>query len=255
MLIKKIGSHREWEDCAQYVGEICSRQFEHIKAMVVGEDATPDNREAFTDFKSELGAATNAKLSDDDDMEILAQHIVIKPVLDELFRGYPFTEKNAVARAMTKMLERLDQDGLTRTNDELSGFYQRLGFWELLDGAIASNLRVTKLKYGKRAGKKGNAALDKTKIVYNGQITISGIPLEVQDYVVNKKSALDWVVERCGVSVDKSSQIVYDFNNMAEEKGDPKYIFHLILRVITVSHETNKIVAALPALRIHSLDQ
>ena len=126
-------------------------------------------------------------------------------MLDELFRGYPFTEKNAIASAMTKMLERLDQDGLTRTNDELSGFYQRLGFWELLDGAIATNLRVTKLKYGKRAGKKGNAALDETKIVYNGQITISGIPLEVQDYVVNKKSALDWVVERCGVSVDKSS--------------------------------------------------
>ena len=125
----------------------------------------------------------------------------------------------------------------------------------LEDGADASDLRVTKLKYGKIAGKKGNAALDKTKIVYNGQITISGIPLEVQDYVVNKKSALDWVVERCGVSVDKASQIVNDFNNMAEEMGDPQYILHLILRVVTVSLETNKIVASLPALRIHPLDQ
>ena len=125
----------------------------------------------------------------------------------------------------------------------------------LEDGADASDLRVTKLKYGKIAGKKGNAALDKTKIVYNDQITISGIPLEVQDYVVNKKSALDWVVERCGVSVDKASQIVNDFNNMAEEMGDPQYILHLILRVITVSLETNKIVASLPALRIHPLDQ
>ena len=125
----------------------------------------------------------------------------------------------------------------------------------LEDGADASDLRVTKLKYGKIAGKNGNAALDKTKIVYNGQITISDIPLEVQDYVVNKKSALDWVVERCGVSVDKASQIVNDFNNMAEEMGDPQYILHLILRVVTVSLETNKIVASLPALRIHPLDQ
>ena len=125
----------------------------------------------------------------------------------------------------------------------------------LEDGADASNLRVIKLKYGKIAGKKGNAALDKTKIVYNDQITITDIPLEVQDYVVNKKSALDWVVERCGVSIDKASQIVNDFNNMAEEMGDPQYILHLILRVITVSLETNKIVASLPALRIHPLDQ
>ena len=125
----------------------------------------------------------------------------------------------------------------------------------LEEGADATDLRVTKLKYGKIAGKKGNAALDKTKIIYNGQITISGIPLEVQDYVVNKKSALDWVVERCGVSVDKASQIVNDFNNMAEEMGDPQYILHLILRVVTVSLETNKIVASLPALCIHPLDQ
>ena len=125
----------------------------------------------------------------------------------------------------------------------------------LEEGANASDLRVIKLKYGKIAGKKGNAALDKTKIVYNDQITITDIPLEVQDYVVNKKSALDWVVERCGVSIDKASQIVNDFNNMAEEMGDPQYILHLILRVITVSLETNKIVASLPALHIHSLDQ
>ncbi len=124
-----------------------------------------------------------------------------------------------------------------------------------VSGLEAGDLRVTKLKYGKIAGKKGNAALDKTKIVYNDQITISGIPLEVQDYVVNKKSALDWVVERCGVSIDKASQIVNDFNNMAEEMGDPQYILHLILRVITVSLETNKIVASLPALHIHPLDQ
>ncbi len=122
-------------------------------------------------------------------------------------------------------------------------------------GADTVDLRVTKLKYGKLAGKKGNAALNKTKIVYNGKISIKGIPLEVQDYVVNRKSALDWVVERCGVSVDMTSQIANDFNNMAEEKGDPLYILHLILRVITVSLETNKIVAALPALRIHTLDQ
>ncbi len=122
-------------------------------------------------------------------------------------------------------------------------------------GADASDLRVIKLKYGKIAGKKGNAALDKTKIIYNDQITITDIPMEVQDYVVNKKSALDWVVERCGVSIDKASQIVNDFNNMAEEMGDPQYILHLILRVITVSLETNKIVASLPALRIHPLDQ
>ena len=133
MIIKKLGNRREWEDWAQDVGEICSRQVDHIKAMIgdgggVAHFTNNVNRKAFTDFKAELAAATRVKLSDDDVVEMLAQHIVIKPVLDELFRGYPFTEKNAIASAMTKMLERLDADGLTRTNDELKGFYQSVGF-------------------------------------------------------------------------------------------------------------------------------
>ena len=115
--------------------------------------------------------------------------------------------------------------------------------------------RVDKLKYGKVAGKKGNAAKDKTVIVYNDQLTIRNIPLEAQEYVVNKKSALDWIVERCGVSVDKASHIINDYNDYAAEMGDERYILNLILRVITVSLETVKIVKSLPPLTIHKLDQ
>ena len=114
---------------------------------------------------------------------------------------------------------------------------------------------VQQLKYGKIKGKTGNAAKDKTTIVYNADLTITGIPLEAQEYVVNKKSALDWVVERCGVSVDKASHIVNDYNDYATEMGDERYILNLILRVITVSLETMKIVKSLPPLTIHKLDQ
>ena len=124
-------------------------------------------------------------------------------------------------------------------------------------GVSSDNMdyRVYKLKYGKNQGKKGNAAKDKTVIVYNKDLTIRNIPAEVQEYVVNKKSALDWVVERCGVSVDKTSQITNDYNKYAEEMGDERYILNLILRVITVSLETVKIVKSLPPLSIHKLDQ
>ena len=124
-------------------------------------------------------------------------------------------------------------------------------------GVSSDNMdyRVYKLKYGKNQGKKGNAAKDKTVIVYNKDLTIRNIPAEVQEYVVNKKSALDWVVERCGVSVDKASQITNDYNKYAEEMGDERYILNLILRVITVSLETVKIVKSLPPLSIHKLDQ
>ena len=116
--------------------------------------------------------------------------------------------------------------------------------------------RVNQMKYGKIPGKKGNAAKDKTIIFYNEGITISNIPLEAQEYVVNKKSALDWVVERACVSEDKASGIVNDFNDYGMEMipPQPRYPLSLVLKVITVSLETMKIVKNLPPLEIHPMD-
>lgn len=115
--------------------------------------------------------------------------------------------------------------------------------------------RVTQMKWASIPGKKGNAAKDKTKLIYNEDITIENIPLEAQEYVVNKKSALDWIVERACVKTDKDSGIVNDFNDYAAQKGDPAYPLDLFLRVITVSLKTMEIVKDLPALEIHNLDK
>lgn len=64
------------------------------------------------------------------------------------------------------------------------------------------------MKYGKIAGKTGNTAKDKTEIYHNENITISNIHLAAKEYVVNKKSALSQIVERCCVTQDKDSKIV-----------------------------------------------
>jgi predicted helicase len=52
--------------------------------------------------------------------------------------------------------------------------------------------------------------IDKTTIAYNSHITISGIPLEAYDYVVNGKSAIEWIMERYQVTRDKDSGIAND---------------------------------------------
>lgn len=115
--------------------------------------------------------------------------------------------------------------------------------------------RVKQMKWGKIAGKTGNAAKDKTTLIYNDWITVKNIPLEAQEYIVNKKSALDWVVERACVSIDKASSIVNDFNDYAAEMENERYPLDLFLRIITVSIETMKIVKALPKLEIHPMDK
>ena len=104
-----------------------------------------------------------------------------------------------------------------------------------------TQLRVEGMKFGKRK--------DKTVIHYNAFFTVRDIPLAAYEYVVNGKSAIDWVMERQAVTTDKASGIVKDANAWATETvGDPRYPLSLLLRVITVSLETMKIVRGLPRL-------
>ena len=109
-----------------------------------------------------------------------------------------------------------------------------------------SDYYVQKMKYGRNGKEK-----DLSTIIYNDKITIKDIPLEAYDYIVNGKSAIDWVVERQGVKTDKASGIVNDANDWAiETMHNPAYPLELLLRVITVSLETMKIVHNLPKLDI-----
>ncbi|WP_180155950.1 type ISP restriction/modification enzyme [Acinetobacter sp. YH12045] len=107
----------------------------------------------------------------------------------------------------------------------------------------AEDFYVEKMKFAKK-GEKGT-------VIYNKRLTIKDIPVEAYEYVVNGKPALEWVMERQGVSTHKDSGIVNDANDWAiETMNNPAYPLELFLRVITVSLETMKIVKALPKLDI-----
>ena len=105
-----------------------------------------------------------------------------------------------------------------------------------------------KFKVERMSFAKSGKDVDKTTIIYNSYIKITNIPLEAYDYVINGKSALEWVMDRYQVKIDKDSQIKNDPNDWCDEHNDPKYILNLILSLITVSLETVKIVNNLPKL-------
>jgi predicted helicase len=83
-------------------------------------------------------------------------------------------------------------------------------------------------------------------LIYNEYITISKIPLETFDYKIGSRSALEWVVDRYKITVDKDSGILNDPNDY---KGG-KFIFELVLRIINLSIETVKLVNSIPSLDI-----
>ena len=93
---------------------------------------------------------------------------------------------------------------------------------------------------------------DKSTIIYNGNVTIDNIPAKAYEYIVNGKSAIEWIVERYCVSQDKKSLIKNDCNDWSKEHKKPRYILDLLLSVINVSVQTVDIIKALPKLKFES---
>ncbi len=114
---------------------------------------------------------------------------------------------------------------------------------QLRPGASASNRetwRVVKMKWKSKT--------DRSAIVYNNAVTISGIPDAAHDYMLGSRTALEWVIDRYQVKTDKASGIVNDPNDWCDEHDDPTYIVELIKKVTTVSVRTAELVAELSAL-------
>lgn len=101
--------------------------------------------------------------------------------------------------------------------------------------------RVTQMKFGKNGKNK-----DKSVIEYNPFITLRNIPLRAYDYIVNGKSAIEWVMERYCDKVDSKSGIRNDANQWGIEHGNPRYPLDLLQSIITLSIKTLEIVDNLP---------
>mgnify|MGYP002528151336 CR=1 FL=1 len=108
---------------------------------------------------------------------------------------------------------------------------------------------VDKMRFAKVRDEKGKLVADKACIIYNDHITIENIPLKAYEYVVNGKAAIEWIMERYAVTIDKASQIKNDPNAWSREHEQPRYILDLLLSVIIVSCKTVDIVNLLPKLK------
>lgn len=109
-----------------------------------------------------------------------------------------------------------------------------------VEGVESGNFRVEKMRFPNKG--------DKSVIEYNPWIAISNIPLDAYDYVLNGRSAIEWIMERYQIKTDKASGITNDPNDWATEHGKPRYILDLLLSIVTVSLETLKIIKTLPQI-------
>ncbi|MCQ4035054.1 DEAD/DEAH box helicase [Kaistella montana] len=107
-------------------------------------------------------------------------------------------------------------------------------------GANTNNFLVDKMRFPKKG--------QKDTIIYNSHIVISNIPEKAYEYIVNGKSAIEWIMERYQITTHKDSKITNNPNDWANEVGNPRYILDLLLSIINVSVQTVEIVNSLPKL-------
>ncbi|WP_375645949.1 DEAD/DEAH box helicase [Bartonella sp. TT29SHDZB] len=120
-IVKKCGTRDYWEDWARNIAEIAKNHIMRLTGILA--EPNTEARQAFDRFVAELRDDLNDAITEADAIEMLAQHIITRPVFQVLFEGYQFTRENPVSRAMQRMLDVLDEANLDKESKDLEKFY------------------------------------------------------------------------------------------------------------------------------------
>ncbi|MFP6102529.1 type ISP restriction/modification enzyme [Helicobacter pylori] len=146
-------------------------------------------------------------------------------------KGYLEKYKNSLAKEAPRVALSEDFKELSMLGKELAELHLNYE-----SGEMHTSVKYTTLMNAEMEGyydvdkmtKKGDS------IIYNQNIAITKIPQKAFEYVVNGKSAIDWVIERYQKTTDKDSLI----ENNPNDYAGGKYIFELLCRVIKLSEKS-----------------
>lgn len=174
-IVQKVGQRTYWENWARDVTDIAKNHISRITHLVTHGDEKL--RTEFGQFLKGLRDNLNPSISQLEAIEMLAQHLITKPVFDALFEGYAFTELNPVSISMERMVEALDNASLNREAESLERFYEsvRLRASGITDGAAKQ--KIVKELYEKFFKLAFPGASEKLGIVYT--------PNEIVDFIIH----------------------------------------------------------------------
>ncbi|OMG67023.1 damage-inducible protein [Stutzerimonas balearica] len=121
-IVEKCGNRHHWEDWANDIAKIARTHIDRIQG-ILENPANTQEQAAFNSFAAELRDDLNDSISDGEIIEMLAQHLVTKPVFDALFDEYSFASHNPMSKAMQGVLDALHEHHLAKEADTLEKFY------------------------------------------------------------------------------------------------------------------------------------
>jgi len=196
-MVQKVGDRRYWEQWAKDIAQIADRQIERITYLI--ENKT-DQRKAFDNFLLGLQKNINPSITESQAIDMLAQHIITKPIFEALFEGYSFVKSNAVSTAMQGMLEALEGNSVAEESETLQKFYESVRKRaEGIDNAEGKQRIIIELydKFFKTAFPK---MVEQLGIVYT--------PVEIVDFIIH--SVNDVLKQEFGRSISDENIHVLD---------------------------------------------
>ena len=174
-IVEKCGTRDYWENWANDIAEIAKAHITRINAILIKQD-TPE-RQAFDAFLDEIRDDLHPEISESDAVEMLAQHIITRPVFDTLFLGNRFTSENAVSKAMETVLARLYDKKVDNESRSLERFYESVKM--RAEGVMTADGRQTLIKdlYDRFFRNAFPSMTEKLGIVYT--------PTEVVDFIIH----------------------------------------------------------------------
>jgi len=175
-VVQKCGNRLYWDEWANDIAKIAQTHISRITAII----DTPSNTtevKAFNGFLKELQDDLNDSITREEAIEMLAQHIITKPVFDALFEGYSFTSHNPVSVAMQGVLEVLNEHNLEKEAETLEKFYESVRMRAAgIDDLTAKQKIIVEL-YDKFFRKAFPKMTERLGIVYT--------PVEVVDFIIH----------------------------------------------------------------------
>jgi len=178
-MVQKVGDRRYWEQWAKDVAGIAERHIERIQGLI--RDGS-QHEQAFADFLAGLQKNINPAITEAEAVEMLAQHLITKPVFEALFEGYSFVKNNPISVSMQTMLDLLEGQALEKDAETLQKFYESVRARAAgIDNAAGKQRIIIELydKFFKTAFPK---MVEKLGIVYT--------PIEVVDFIIHSTNAL-----------------------------------------------------------------
>ncbi|WP_156860913.1 DEAD/DEAH box helicase [Casimicrobium huifangae] len=175
-LVQKVGNRHHWEDWANDIAKIAQTHIARITA-ILEDPANTQEKQAFQQFAAELRDDLNDSVTDADIVEMLAQHLITKPVFDALFEKYSFASHNPMSKAMQGILDLLHAHRIDKEADTLQSFYDSVKMRAAgIDSAQGKQKIVVELydKFFRNAFPK---MAERLGIVYT--------PVEVVDFIIH----------------------------------------------------------------------